>query len=143
LEKLRFKDKVDVKVLIDPEIESLQDMIQVPPLLIQPIVENSFKHGLFHKKGRGKLWISYKMENQLLKVTVEDDGIGRDASSKISKVNDEKQTSSGIKTTLERIELLNFGSDNPSNSIDIIDLFDDNGNARGTKTLLWLAVNNS
>ena len=138
LEKLRFKDKVNVQMSIDPELESIKDVLKVPPLLIQPIVENSFKHGLFHKKGKGNLKIDYTMQNEVLQVIIQDDGIGRVESNKITQRNNEKQTSSGIKTTIERIDLLNFGKDKKLNSAEIVDLYDDAGNAMGTKTILKL-----
>ncbi|MEM9545563.1 MAG: histidine kinase [Bacteroidota bacterium] len=140
LEKLRFKDKVSIEVDVGANIESMQDVINVSPLLIQPIVENSFKHGLFHKKGQGRLLISYRLENQLLKVVIEDNGIGRTAAQKIIQKNTEKHVSSGIKTTLERIEILNFDKNSKQNRMDIEDLYDQWGKPCGTKTILILKV---
>ena len=143
LEKLRFKNKVEIEVMVDENVESMQDMISVPPLLIQPIVENSFKHGLFHKKGKGKLKIAFKLENQILNVKVEDNGIGREAAEKISKRNNEKHVSSGIKTTLERLALMNYGLDRPLNQMIIEDKYDKDGGAIGTHITLQLGLNNS
>ncbi len=140
LEKLRFKDKVDVQVKIDPELERIKDVLRVPPLLIQPIVENSFKHGLFHKKGKGHLNIDYIIQNKMLQVTIQDDGIGRVESNKIAQRNNEKQTSSGIKTTIERIDLLNFGKNQKMNSVVIEDLYDKEDRSTGTKTIIKLEV---
>ena len=90
LEKLRFKDKVNIEMIIDSEVENTKDILSVPPLLIQPIIENSFKHGLFHKKDKGNLKIEYTIQNEILKVVIEDDGIGREESSKIIQKNLEK-----------------------------------------------------
>ena len=140
LEKLRFKDKVDVNISVDPEVEGIKDIIKIPPLLIQPIIENSFKHGLFHKKSNGNLGIEYSLKEDLLNVVIQDDGIGRVASKKISRKNTEKQISSGIKTTLERIDLLNFGKDKKLNRVEIEDLYDKDGSAAGTKTTLILSI---
>jgi len=141
LEKLRFKDKVSVEIDIDPAVENAKDIIHVPPLLIQPIVENSFKHGLFHKKGKGKLYLNYAMNDEIISITVKDNGIGRKQSRTITKKNYEKQESSGINTTLERIDLLNFGKEKKLNSVEITDLYDKEGNATGTKTVLNLTFN--
>ena len=124
----------------DEQVESMQDMISVPPLLIQPIVENSFKHGLFHKKGKGRLEISYKLENQQLVVTIQDNGIGRVEAQKILLQNTEKHDSSGIKTTKERIDILNFDKAKNRNSMEIEDLYDEEGKPSGTRTTLKLAV---
>jgi len=140
LEKLRFKDKVNIDIMVDENIQNSKDIIKLPPLLIQPIIENSFKHGLFHKKGKGNLRIDYSMKGKLLQVTIEDDGIGREAAKKIAMKNNEKQTSSGIKTTTERIDLLNFNTKDKLNKILIFDLRNAEGNASGTKTVLYLSV---
>ncbi len=140
LEKLRFKDKVNIEITVDPEVENTKDMINVPPLLIQPIVENSFKHGLFHKKGIGHLSIDYSMNQDFLQVTIEDDGIGRIESGKLKERNSEKHVSSGIKTTIERIKLLNFGKSKNLNTVEIEDLYNEDGKATGTKTILNLSI---
>jgi ligand-binding sensor domain-containing protein len=140
LEKLRFKDKINYKITVNPEVELAKDIMNIPPLLIQPIVENSFKHGLFHKKGPGNLSIDYSMKDDMLQVIIQDDGIGRVHAMQISQKNSEKQISSGIKTTLERIDLLNFGKNSNLNTLVIEDLYDTTGNAAGTKTTLTLSV---
>ncbi len=140
LEKLRFKDRINIKVTIDPEVESIKDIVQVPPLLIQPIIENSFKHGLFHKKGKGNLHVDYSMKNDVLQVVIQDDGIGREQSKKIAQQNTEKQSSSGIKTTLERVDLLNFGKEEKDNSVVIEDLYHEDERAAGTRTVLTISV---
>jgi len=82
----------------------------------------------------------YMIKENVLQVTIQDDGIGRAHSKKISRKNIEKQTSSGIKTTLERVDLLNFGKDKKLNTVQIEDLFNKDGNAAGTKTTLQLAI---
>jgi len=140
LEKLRFKEKVNVSISLDEEIQDAKDMMRVPPLLIQPIIENSFKHGLFHKKGNGNLSIGYSFQDNLLQVTIQDDGIGREESRKIANKNTEKHNSSGIKTTRERIDILNFGKEQKRNSMKIEDLYDEAGKPCGTRTILKLAV---
>lgn len=140
LEKLRFKDKVKVQIEVDPELELNKDIIRVPPLLIQPIVENSFKHGLFHKKGQGVLGINYSLEGRRMIVVIEDNGIGRKKSAEIRKRGEREHNSSGIKTTQERIDLLNFGNKDKRNSIIIEDLYDANGTAKGTRTILNIEI---
>ncbi len=140
LEKLRFKDKVNVEIMITPEVENNRDIINLPPLLIQPIIENSFKHGLFHKKGKGNIKIEFKMQGKLLQITIQDNGIGRVESEKLRKRNSEKQTSSGIKTTIERIDLLNLNNGKKINSVEIEDLYNVDGSAAGTRTSILLSV---
>ncbi|MDF1695385.1 MAG: histidine kinase [Saprospiraceae bacterium] len=142
LEKLRFKEKVDISVQIDDELDQNRDMVRIPPLLIQPIVENAFKHGLFHKKGKGHLKISFKSEDNLLKIIIEDDGIGREQAKRIGKNKDDKHISSGIKTTKERINLLNFAQKNKSNKIWVEDLMSDDDQPNGTRVTIALEILN-
>ncbi|MEM9545561.1 MAG: histidine kinase [Bacteroidota bacterium] len=140
LEKLRFKNRIEVELRIDVEIEQSKDLIRVPPLLIQPIIENSFKHGLFHKKGVGNLKIDFSVEDDLLKIVVEDDGVGRKMSQKINAKNSEKHVSSGINTTMERLNLLNFNTEDKRNDFSIEDLYHENGEAAGTRINLNLVI---
>lgn len=76
LEQLRDKNKYDVAIQVESNL--LQADFQVPPLIIQPIVENAIIHGLRKKKGRdGKLVISVSGEPPYLRYVVEDNGVGR------------------------------------------------------------------
>jgi len=138
LEKLRFKDRIHVEFFVSEDVRDNQDVLTIPPLLIQPIIENSFKHGLFHKVGVGHLWIKYELETDVLVITIQDDGIGRKASQarNISK----EHNSSGLITTKERLDILNFGKGEDFNSILIEDLVDKNNNALGTKTVIKLNI---
>ena len=142
LEKLRFQDKVSAKIDVDSSIAGLEDDIHLPPLLIQPVVENAFKHGLFHKNGEGNLHIKFSYQEPILSCTVEDDGIGREKSALLNEWRKSTHTSSGIKATKERIELLNnptqtSHSEIKENSFEIIDL-SDKGTATGTKVEIKL-----
>lgn len=140
LEKLRFKDSVDIHFSASEDLLQDDDIIDISPLLIQPIVENSFKHGLFHKQGKGAIWISYILEDHLLKITVQDDGIGRKAASHISKTP-EQETNSGINTTKERLDLMNYRQGSSDNRMFVEDLYDERGLPIGTKTVLYLTTN--
>lgn len=72
IEKARFGDKLNVFYDIDESIH-----IKIPSLIIQPIVENSIKHGILEGRGSGNVWIKVKRHGQqAIKITIEDDGIG-------------------------------------------------------------------
>lgn len=77
LEKLRFKKDFDYRI----EANELED-IMIPPLLIQPFVENALIHGLLHKEGEKRLKIVFRLEEQLICI-IEDNGIGREAAKAI------------------------------------------------------------
>jgi len=136
LEKLRFKDKVSCDLLISDEINDDKDILKVPPLMVQPILENSFKHGLFHKDGQGNLKVSYDIIDSTLHIVVEDDGVGRGMSIKEG-ASDRK--SSGLQNIRERLNILKFNNTKGENSMEIIDLYN-NGNPSGTRTILKITI---
>ncbi|HTF06038.1 MAG TPA: histidine kinase [Bacteroidia bacterium] len=71
LEKLRFRDDLDYSI----ETEGIDD-IMVPPMLIQPFIENALLHGLLHKEGKKRLTVRFRM-NEVLTCVIEDNGVGR------------------------------------------------------------------
>ncbi len=78
LEKLRFKRDLTYSI----ETNGIVD-IQIPPMLIQPFIENALAHGLLHLEGEKKLRISFAL-NDVLTCIVEDNGVGRDRSKTIA-----------------------------------------------------------
>jgi two-component system sensor histidine kinase LytS len=72
IEEARFEERIKINFSI--EIQCHDSVI--PPLILQPLVENAVKHGLFPKKGRGNLYISATRNNEDVIITVEDDGVG-------------------------------------------------------------------
>lgn len=72
IEQARFGDKLKIEYDIDNDIK-----LTIPSLIIQPIVENAIKHGVLESKGKGKVVISIKKQNEdSVLVTIEDDGFG-------------------------------------------------------------------
>lgn len=115
-EQLRFDDKFSYYLEIDDRINTA-DVI-IPSMILQPFVENAIWHGIMPKEGKGKLSIKLnKIENNLLEILIEDDGIGMDEAKKI-KQNDIEHKSSGMDITKERI-ILYAKSINREASIDI------------------------
>ncbi len=104
LENMRFPDKFNFKFEVDKTINVKE--FEIPPMLIQPHIENAIWHGLRYKEHDGLLLVSLKQENDSLKITVEDNGIGR-AKSKELKTDNQKATKSrGIKNTEKRMDIL-------------------------------------
>ena len=139
LEQLRFREKVNIS--FQTINITLYEEILIPPLLIQPAIENAFKHGLLHKIEQGSLKIVFQLiESNSIKCTIEDDGIGLKAAKKLGKkwvVQDQK--SSGIETIKERIAL--FNSSNPMTKIkfEMIDLADIS-NQTGTRVIFTFDI---
>lgn len=136
LEELRFQDKIAFNFQTN-DLTNIND-IQIPPLLIQPIVENAFKHGLLHKETDGKLDLIFKQENEdTIYCVIEDNGIGRKNAAKFAKWKPTEYKSSGIQTVQERIELINQENEQTTIRFKITDLMDDAKNPRGTRVEFW------
>lgn len=104
LEQVRLEKSFNYDIKVDESIDSIS--LRVPPLIIQPFVENAIWHGLRNKSERGNVWISCMQQNdQTLVITITDDGIGRQAASKL-KANQISHKSYGIEITKTRIGLL-------------------------------------
>ncbi|MEA3444369.1 MAG: histidine kinase, partial [Bacteroidota bacterium] len=133
LESMRFGDSFEYKLIIDPLVDA--EEVVVPPLLVQPFVENSIKHGLIKLSDRkGEIRIDYFRQGNSLVCTVEDNGIGRAASAKLKNRNSNHK-SLGMKVTQERLDSLNKQFKSRA-SAEITDLFDKSGNACGTKIVV-------
>lgn len=131
LEQLRFDGRFDFRIDIDRKIDP--EDIYLPPMLIQPFVENAIKHGIKGKEGTGLITLAIKLEDGFLECIVEDNGVGRELTMKNKKK--EGHVSLGTQVTLERLEILRQEK-NPKAGLEIIDLKDENGAGTGTKVIL-------
>ncbi len=138
IEGYRFEDKFIYEINVGSSIHS--SMLQIPPMLIQPFVENAINHGLLHKKnGIGKLSIDFSVSEQMLKIIISDNGIGRIASMSLSSHKDFLHVSKGITLTEMRISRLNFSETNKIKLV-IKDKNDSSGNPTGTDVELMIPL---
>lgn len=100
LEKLRFKESLEFTM----ETNEIDD-IQVPPMLIQPFIENALLHGLLHKEGLKKLKIEFKLGETLI-CEITDNGIGREKSKEIKERQRSEHESFAIGAIKKRFEIL-------------------------------------
>jgi hypothetical protein len=134
LEKLRFKEKMDYSIEVDQEIND--ETYIIPPMLIQPYVENSMRHGLRHKvEGKGFITIKFRKAGDRLFVTVEDNGIGRKKAGSFKTREHIEYQSKGMSLTADRIRMMN-AKYSDSILIDVIDLGDDTGKPTGTRVVM-------
>lgn len=106
LEHNRFQDKFDYQIEIDKNIPL--ENYSIPPMLLQPYIENAIWHGLRYKEEKGNLHISMHQKNQdSIMITIEDDGVGRKKSMEMKTKNQLKQKSKGMSTIQNRIAILN------------------------------------
>lgn len=133
LERLRFDNKFDYNIIIDSKID--EEFIEMPPMIIQPYIENAIIHGLIKKTEQGKIEIHIYLKNDILYCEITDNGIGREASMKLARESGIKKQSRGMLITKARLEILKRQS-KKEYSVQVIDLIDEVGNSAGTKVLL-------
>ena len=105
LEHFRFQDKFDYALDVNPDIPV--DEFQIPPMLIQPYIENAIWHGLRYKEEKGHLDVLIDLKDDKLILKICDDGIGRKRSQELKTPNQRSQQSTGMRNTKNRIHLLN------------------------------------
>jgi len=133
LEHSRFKDKFDYKIEVDEKLKISE--YQIPPMLLQPYVENAVWHGLRYKKKKGSLSVRIQQKNEdSIEITITDDGIGRIKSKELKTENQQKQLSKGMDNIKKRVHILNEMY-NDKVDVFISDLYSDN---TGTKVVLIL-----
>lgn len=135
LEKLRFDNYLSYEIHISEDIE-LDDVL-IPPLLIQPLVENAVKHGLFHKQSIDNLIIiRIYTTDKLIHIEVEDNGVGL---SGIKKRGTDGHKSYGIENIQRRIAKLAL-MQSQHMSFEITELRNENGLILGTKAVVSLQM---
>ncbi len=138
LEQMRFEGKFDYEISIAPEVDLDYDVM--PPLLMQPYVENAILHGLNPRPDKGRLTIEISSKNNFLICTIIDNGIGRRRASEIRKTMPYRDYKSfGMKITEERLRILNEIG-NSSLSVTIEDIEGFNGTDSGTKVYLYVPL---
>ena len=137
LEVLRFEYHFEYKISIDDDIE--KDVIQVPPLIMQPYVENAIWHGLMHKEEPGQLDIEVYQENNYLFLRITDNGVGRKKARELSSESATQHKSMGLKITEERIAVMQRSGEK-KRPITINDLVNHDGSAAGTEVIIQIPL---
>lgn len=110
IQKIRYKDKLDYEITVDPDILDLKTV----KIILQPLVENAIYHGIKHKASPGKVTVSGKRTARGVELAVHDDGIGmsREALSRLSNPNEHSGSGGGlgVRNVDERIKLY-FGKE--------------------------------
>ncbi|HXB34592.1 MAG TPA: two-component regulator propeller domain-containing protein [Puia sp.] len=137
LEKMRFKDKMEYFVEVDPAID--QEKSLLPPMLIQPYAENCMRHGLRHMEsgGKGYILITMQREEGRLIIVVEDNGIGRKKAMEYKSREHIEYQSKGMSMTAARIRIISavYGGDI---TVKVEDVMNGEGKPAGTRVLISL-----
>lgn len=142
-EQIRFEDKLNYEIMLGDEIED--EFIKIPPMLIQPYVENAVKHGLMHKmdsSAKGMITIAAEVdtEDQLM-VVIEDNGVGRREAERISQKHRNQHNQFSTDANEQRLQNISEELGRPA-GVKIIDLYaDDNQKkAKGTRVEITIPV---
>ena len=129
-QQLRFNNIFTYTIDIEDSIHASE--IKVPPMLLQPFVENAIEYGLKEKKEGGNLLLKIEKEQQGLLFIIQDNGIGRSAKAKQEKITEELHATSIF---IERLKMRKKGEEK---TFTIEDLFDNNNTPIGTKVFFKL-----
>jgi sensor histidine kinase YesM len=134
LESMRFGRKLSYEFLINESIDIGE--VKIPPLIVQPFIENAIWHGLMPKEEGGQVTVNIQKNKETIYCIVEDNGIGRELSIN-NKLNNGmlKHESKGINLTRSRMKLDNILSQRKT-TINIIDKKNNQGQNEGTKVIL-------
>ncbi len=133
LESLRFNYHFDYKISVVKEIDI--SVLKVPPLILQPYVENAIWHGLMHKEEKGQLDIEIIQESDHLCFKITDNGIGREKAATLASKSATKHKSMGLRITADRIAILH-NSQTLTSPVTVNDLVDAEGNGAGTEVII-------
>ncbi len=135
IEKFCNGDRFDYSIKLSENLE--KDFIRIPPMIVQPFVENAIKHGMRNADGtaiRGKIELHFEDKKQYILCTIIDNGIGREKAAELNKLSKETyHRSTALNVTQERLELMS--DEEQSKAIEIIDLYENNLPC-GTKVIL-------
>ncbi len=136
LEQMRFSDSMDVNISVGADITA--ERSRIPPMLIQPYVENAIKHGLLHKKDDRLLQLSFRTDGGFLVVNIEDNGVGRKRSEELNKKSKAHRPFSS-EANRKRLEIMNRATA-PGFTVTYHDLEDTDGRPLGTKVVLRMPM---
>ena len=136
MEQFRCNGSFDFAIEVDDALGGAD--VQVPPLIIQPFIENAIHHGLLNKpSGERRLVIRAWIDGPALTYEITDNGIGRTRADALRQLNKPHHESMGIGITRERLKLHNPG--NAEDTVEIIDL-DESGGSTGTQALVRIPL---
>lgn len=138
IENIRFSDEINFTIKIADDLDPHN--IKIPSLILQPFLENALWHGLSSKEGEKNIDLAVSRENdKYTKISITDNGVGREASERIKEGKILKRKSIGIDITKER--LANYSKDfENSFQVEIIDLYGPAKEALGTKVVLHIPI---
>ena len=137
LEQFSRGNIFDYEITVVDNID--HEAVYLPSMILQPFVENAIIHGVAHLEKRGKIKVLFARKGKRLNCVVEDNGIGRTKAKELKSQITEGHNSAALDITRERLNLLRSGKA-AKNSLQIIDLMDEKGNALGTRVEVIIPI---
>jgi sensor histidine kinase YesM len=137
LQQLRFGDKLDFIIKVDESLDP--ETVMVPPMMVQPLIENAIEHGIKPKAGAGRVNVRFKKLEARLVIEVEDDGVGRQLKKSGEEPGRKSHTGLALIILKERLESMNRGKAK-NNKLEIVDLYDNENSPAGTLVKLEIAL---
>ncbi len=135
LEKIRFKNRFTYEVKTAETLDTFE--IMIPPLLVQPYVENAVKHGIETRESGGKILVYFEKKDNVLVVSILDNGTGT-LPDRHNLENQNRHKSFGMSITQNRLELLS--NDNLNNTVRSKTLYDQNNHISGTEVIIRIGL---
>ena len=137
LQKVRYAGKFEYKISVDEQLDV--ENIMIPPMLAQPFIENAIEHGIRHRETQGHIDIRFRLEDGMIRFEVEDNGVGRERSHEIESAHKPGHRSMATSITRDRLNTLNKKLKKKIR-MEIVDLKDEAGKARGTRVEFGVPV---
>jgi ligand-binding sensor domain-containing protein len=134
LEKRRFEQAFDYEIFVAADIDKRAQMI--PPLILQPYVENAILHGITHRRDRqGRIRVIIRKDAHYLICIIEDNGVGRERAAQYKSREKDEFPSRGMELTARRIDILNSTMANPISTV-VEDITVEGGRRDGTRVIV-------
>jgi tetratricopeptide (TPR) repeat protein len=138
IEQTRFNNSFHYWINIEGDVDT--EGVKIPPMLIQPYVENAIWHGLMHKDGHGNVTITVSQKpDDTIEINVTDDGVGRKKAMALRSKSATKSKSLGMEISTDRLNIINQIYKVNAHT-EIHDLVDEHGQPCGTNVCLRLAA---
>ncbi len=139
LQALRFENKFDYSIDVDSKLDT--ETIAIPPMLAQPFIENALEHGILHKNTDGMINVRFNLEGDLVRLEVEDNGIGRQKAAELKQTDKKAHHSLATTITEERLAILNKKNSHKI-KLQITDLKSPEDNVTGTRATFQIPYRN-
>ena len=135
---MRFPEKFSYELQVEQGIDT--EKMKIPPMILQPYIENSIWHGILPMEKTGKITVNVKQTDRNIVFNIYDNGIGIDKSMENKGKYPTEHDSQGMKITENRINLLKKITNSSIRIIGPLDVKNDKGESTGTNVEIILPV---